>query len=255
MNILITNDDGYKSVLLKPLIDFFSSAHNVTIVVPKEEQSWRGKSMSRDGHLQLDEIQLFGKKAWTFSGTPADCVNVGIHTVCQQKPDLLIAGINGGHNTGHGFVWSSGTVGASFEANISGVPGIAYSQYLEPETFNVFRSSHTLPEKDYERLEKQAEKILIETWRYCLNKAGFLGSHKTLNINFPWIVNEPLELRDTNIGTMRYGGVFKKSDQGYSHGLDHSKFHRVEHPQADFIALKDGAVSISCIDLSVFEAK
>jgi 5'/3'-nucleotidase SurE len=47
MDILLTNDDSHISPLFHFLIDKLRLLGNLTIVVPKEEQSWTGKAISR----------------------------------------------------------------------------------------------------------------------------------------------------------------------------------------------------------------
>jgi 5'-nucleotidase len=98
---------------------------NLTIVVPEEEQSWTGQSISRFRYLYLDTVMLRDGQAYCVDGTPADCINLGIYHVLQQKPDLVGSGINIGINAGLGFALSSGTIGACLEANIAGIPAIA----------------------------------------------------------------------------------------------------------------------------------
>ena len=53
----------------------------------------------------------------------------------EEKPDMVVSGINMGINMGLGFVLSSGTVGACLEANIAGVPAVALSQELDGQVF------------------------------------------------------------------------------------------------------------------------
>ena len=61
------------------------------------------------------------------SGTPADCANLGIHSVFDTRPDLVVSGINIGLNHGLAFVMGRGTVGAATEGVIAGLPAIAFS--------------------------------------------------------------------------------------------------------------------------------
>ena len=51
--------------------------------------------------------------------------------VCEEKPDLVISGINAGYNVGLA-TYVSGTVGAAREAAFQGYPALAVS--LEPRT-------------------------------------------------------------------------------------------------------------------------
>jgi broad specificity polyphosphatase/5'/3'-nucleotidase SurE len=47
MEIFLTNDDSHNSSLFHLAISRLSKIDNLTIVVPKEEQGWTGKSKSR----------------------------------------------------------------------------------------------------------------------------------------------------------------------------------------------------------------
>ncbi len=134
MKILITNDDSHRSPLLQFAISYFSRFGDVSIVVPLHEQSWTGKCVTRFDPVHAQEVELFGRKAFTVSGRPADCVNVGVYNLLDQRPDLVVSGINAGFNMGIGFVLSSGTVGACLEANIADIPAIALSQSFDVAT-------------------------------------------------------------------------------------------------------------------------
>ena len=78
MRILLTNDDSHDSPLFLMIIQMLQELGELTIVVPAQEQSWKGKSMTRFGELYVDRIDLHGTAAWSVSGTPADCVNLAI---------------------------------------------------------------------------------------------------------------------------------------------------------------------------------
>jgi 5'-nucleotidase len=59
-------------------------------------------------------------------GTPTDCVNLGIHSLLDFKPDLVISGINRGGNLGDDVTYS-GTVSAAMEATLMGIPAFSIS--------------------------------------------------------------------------------------------------------------------------------
>lgn len=128
--VLISNDDGIASPLLKTLSEEISKLPDteVVIVAPSENQS--GSSHSTDGRsLTVEKIlkdgQLFG---YAVSGRPADAVRFGLTVLGQDKPfDLVISGINRGANVGK-LSHLSGTVGAAMEALYYNTPAIAVSQ-------------------------------------------------------------------------------------------------------------------------------
>jgi 5'-nucleotidase len=84
--------------------------------------------------LKLESVELEdGSPAYSVSGSPADAVIVGANYVMDEKPDLVITGINSGVNISCD-VTSSGTVCAAFEAVSLGIPAIAVSLYIDPKT-------------------------------------------------------------------------------------------------------------------------
>jgi len=60
------------------------------------------------------------------NGTPTDCVHLAINMLCEQDPQLVIAGINAGANLGDDVIYS-GTVAAAMEGRYMGLPSIAVS--------------------------------------------------------------------------------------------------------------------------------
>jgi 5'-nucleotidase len=60
------------------------------------------------------------------TGTPADCVKIAVHELLEQKPDIVLSGINPGANVGINILYS-GTVSAATEGAFLGIPSIAIS--------------------------------------------------------------------------------------------------------------------------------
>ncbi len=135
MRILITNDDGFNAPGLRILGEI---AHRVAgedgevwTVAPAFEQSGVGHCISYTHPMLLSE---FGPRRFAAEGSPADCVLAGLHQVMRDAPpDLVLSGVNRGNNAGENVLYS-GTVGAVIEAALQGVPAIALSQFLGPES-------------------------------------------------------------------------------------------------------------------------
>jgi 5'-nucleotidase len=159
MEILLTNDDGPESPLLLFLLEKLSEFGRVVTVVPKHEQSWRGKAITRGKALALEEAMVGPFCAFTLDGTPADCVNLAVYHLFEKKPELVVSGINIGINTGCAFLWSSGTVGACLEGNLAGIPGIALSQMLDGPATELLRARRPLPEDEHARLRAQTHRV------------------------------------------------------------------------------------------------
>jgi len=131
--ILISNDDGIASPLLKTLSEELAKLPNVEVVISAPAENQSGSSQSTDGReLTVEKIynddQFFG---YAVSGRPADAVQFGIRVLGKENPfDLVISGINRGANVGD-ISHQSGTVGAAMEALLYNTAAIAVSQEVK----------------------------------------------------------------------------------------------------------------------------
>ena len=134
MNILISNDDGVFAPGILAAKQAVEDLANVTVVAPDENNSSVGRRMTLFKHLEIKTVELEdGSEAYSVSGSPADAVIVGAEYVMDDKPDLVITGINQGVNISCD-ITSSGTVCAAFEAVSLGIPAIAASLFMDPKT-------------------------------------------------------------------------------------------------------------------------
>lgn len=250
MDILLTNDDSHASPLFRFAIDILKLLGQVTIVVPKEEQSWTGKSMSRFKPLILDEIRLQDDTAYCLDGTPADCANVGVYHTCERRPDLVVSGINIGVNTGLSFFFSSGTIGACLEANIAGIPAIALSQSLEREIFTGWAERRQMPEDTVARLQEQTVMLLGRVLQKLFARGDFFSQPVTWNVNLPYTAAVDWQIVPTVLGRTMYGSCFNKVGDQFRHGLGLSDLDA--RANADDEVLRQGHVSITCIDMRTF---
>lgn len=123
MQIMVTNDDGIAAPGIKALADALTQLGTVTVVAPDRERSAAGHSLTLHSPLRVFEL----REGWyAVDGTPTDCVNMGIHSLLPQPPDLVVSGINHGGNMGDDVTYS-GTVAAAMEANLMGIPALAVS--------------------------------------------------------------------------------------------------------------------------------
>lgn len=133
MLILLSNDDGVEAPGLHALVEALAGP-GVTLVVvaPREEQSAKSHSLTLYAPLRVEawqprEASLREKATWyAVSGTPADCVYLGVHKLCPRRPDVVVSGINNGTNLGDD-VHYSGTVAAAMEGALIGLPALAVS--------------------------------------------------------------------------------------------------------------------------------
>ena len=250
MHILLTNDDSHASPLFRFAIDILKPLGRVTIVVPKEEQSWTGKSMTRFKPLILDEIRLEDDVAYCLDGTPADCANVGVYHTCEPRPDLVVSGINIGVNAGLSFFFSSGTIGACLEANIAGVPAIALSQALDRDVFRAWTERRQMPEVTVARLREQTAALLGGVFQKLLARPDFFSQPVTWNVNLPFTAAPHWEIAPTVLGHTMYGSCFNKVGDQFRHGLELPEADARD--AADGEVLRRGHVSITCIDIRTF---
>jgi 5'-nucleotidase len=125
--ILVTNDDGVFSEGIKLLADALSEVAQVTVVAPDREQSATGHSLTLHRPLRLQKLEA---DRWAVDGTPTDCVNLGVlHLLKEDRPALVVSGINFGSNLGDDVTYS-GTVSATFEGTLLGIPSVAFSQEI-----------------------------------------------------------------------------------------------------------------------------
>ena len=117
MKILLSNDDGVDAsgiLALKQAVEEFGEVY---VVAPSNQQSGIGHALTLYEPLRINKTILRdGSLAYSVSGTPTDAVTLGVYEIMDEKPDLVISGINTGQNTGKGELTTSGTLGAAMEA-------------------------------------------------------------------------------------------------------------------------------------------
>jgi 5'/3'-nucleotidase len=133
MRILITNDDGINAPGLVTLSaiagELAGPDGEVWTVAPAFEQSGVGHCISYSHPTMVAQL---AEKRFAAEGSPADCVLAALYDVMDQRPDLVLSGINRGNNAAQNVLYS-GTIGAAMEAALQGVPAIALSQFFGPE--------------------------------------------------------------------------------------------------------------------------
>jgi len=187
--ILVTNDDGIFSEGIERLAKALAPIGRVVTVAPDQERSAAGHSLTLQHPLRA---KLVGPDRWSVDGTPTDCVNWGVLHLCKDdRPSLLVSGINLGLNLGDDVTYS-GTVSAAFEGTILGIPSVAISQ--EIETGFTFDAAAAFA-------QRLARRLLEEP----------LPPGTLVNVNIP--AGEPQGVRVGRLGKRRYGeSVIEKTD-------------------------------------------
>ena len=184
--ILLTNDDGFLGFGLIPLLKELTKLGDVFTVVPEKESSAISHSLSLFLPVRAKDVSINGYKIKVVSGTPADCVRLGIIEFQKNKTDIVVSGINQGPNLGWDVNYS-GTVAAAREAFILNKTGIAISSLSN----------------DYKQVAKYSKNII----KHIL-KTKYTGF---LNMNFP--KSKPKGIKVTLLGKRHYENiVYKKLD-------------------------------------------
>ena len=132
--ILLTNDDGIFSPGIRSLWKSLQDAGlDVVVVAPSRERSGSGMSISLSEAVEYVRISLDGHRAYSVSGTPADCVLLSLNVLFPHKIDAVVSGTNAGINAGYGIIFNSGTMSAALLASLMGVPSFAFSQHVTAE--------------------------------------------------------------------------------------------------------------------------
>jgi 5'-nucleotidase len=125
--ILVTNDDGITAPGIRALVEAVKGFGELLIVAPDSPQSGMGHAITVNEPLRMYQSKEYGKlNAWATSGTPVDCVKLGIYEILKDTPDLIVSGINHGSNVSTNVLYS-GTMSAAVEGALESIPSIGFS--------------------------------------------------------------------------------------------------------------------------------
>ena len=183
MRILVTNDDGLHASQLVPLIKWWQRYGEVTVFVPKVEQSGKSHSFQIREPFEVKQVELEpGLTAWSVDSTPADCVRIAVLGM-KMEFDLVVSGVNRGFNMGADVMYS-GTVAAASEAVNLGMKALALS--TNPENYD------------------HSTDALDTVWAYFQEKDLF-RYNRLYNVNMP---ASPKGIRITRQGGPYYSDDF-----------------------------------------------
>ncbi len=168
LRILLTNDDGIHAPGLDCLEKIaLMLSDDIWIIAPENEQSGASHSLTLSDPMRVRELS---PRKFAVRGTPTDCAILGVrHLIEGAPPDLVLSGVNRGHNIADDVTYS-GTIAGAMEGTALGIPSIALSQAYGFDGRNNTRwevAEHFAP-----RLVRQ---VLRKGW-----PGGVL-----LNMNFP----------------------------------------------------------------------
>lgn len=191
MNILVSNDDGIKAEGLAALVNALSRVADVYVCAPNGQRSATSHSITMREPIRVKTSEVENAKiAMTSTGTPADCVRLGIKVLkdLDIEIDMVFSGINMGGNLGTDTLYS-GTVAAAIEGSILGKPAVAVSV-----------NSHEATHFDY------AAELAVNC---AVNAYDKIPKGHILNINVPDLPVYNIEgVKYTKLGPREYNPWF-----------------------------------------------
>ncbi len=238
MRILLTNDDGIHAEGLRSLERIARTfTDDIWVVAPETDQSGLAHSLTLNQPLRLRKIS---EKHFALSGTPTDCVIMGVRQLMDSPPDIILSGVNSGQNAGDDVTYS-GTVAGAMEGTMLGIPSFALSQ-----AYNFHEGGRVVPYHTAEALAPGIIEKLI----------GREVPAKTLiNINFPNCEPDAVAgVRVTSQGSHTHGLFMEERQDGRGFPYFWLRFGRevpVQKQDSDIAALRENFVSVTPLKLDL----
>ncbi|WP_027351888.1 5'/3'-nucleotidase SurE [Halotalea alkalilenta] len=121
--VLLSNDDGVHAPGLRALHDALAPSARLRVIAPDRDKSGASNSLTLSKPLAIRALE---SGFYSVDGTPADCVYLGVSGLWDERPEIVVSGINHGANLGDDVLYS-GTVAAAMEGRSLGMPAIAIS--------------------------------------------------------------------------------------------------------------------------------
>lgn len=233
MRILLTNDDGIGAPGIQALWRELRDLGEVTVIAPDGERSAMSQAITVHHPIRVDRhcLEYPNLCAWRVGGTPTDCVKIALETLLEEKPDIVVSGINHGPNLGTDVLYS-GTVSAAIEGALHGIPAIAVSlDTWKAADFSIAaRFIHRLVPKVAQRA---------------------LPPNTLLNVNVPALSTTELKgTRITKLGSREYENTFEQRTDPRGrlyYWMGGTVVDSDSDPDTDIAAVKEGYISITPI--------
>ncbi len=237
MRILLTNDDGFTAPGMQTLRRIAAQlSDDIYIVAPEKEQSGSSRSLTLHDPIR---IHKHADKEYSVEGTPTDCVMMAMNYLFRdERPDLILSGVNRGGNLGEDVLYS-GTVAAASEGTLLGVRSIALSQcLLDYESFSWETSEMLAPDI--------IRKVLDFDW----------GPDVLVNINFPAVAPDEVKSIDVTHQGKRDLSNLTIDDRIDARGrqyfwLGYRPALGVPQKGSDLWAVANGCVSVTPLSLNL----
>ena len=244
MRILITNDDGFNADGIKSLKKIaleMSAKENIFVVAPSKNQSAKSRSITYKRDFQITKKS---SNEFSVDGTPSDCIIFALeHLMKNEKPDIVLSGINWGYNLAEDTFYS-GTIAAALEAADRGILSIALSQAYASKEQEL--NPYIFAESCGARLCLS----IFENFSTANKKTAF-------NVNFP--VNPRMQYPDcikiTPVGRRHNSNfIIKlniKSQLLYTAHIDSINKNSTSISDDDYTSCLNGYVTVSPITMSI----
>lgn len=231
MKLLVTNDDGIHAKGIYALVRELEKYHEVIVVAPDDQRSACSHSITLTKPIIVREVKLEGlkSKAFSVSGTPADCVRIAVDQILKDNVDMVVSGINRGFNLGTDVLYS-GTVSAAVESAVFKIPAVAVSTDV---TDNL---------EDYQTAAEAAADIILKA-----SKNG-IKNDVVLNLNVPLLPKEQLSgIKICRIGGRNYNDTFVqiKSENGDMIYEVRGEISDLEDQDVDTCFIKKGYITLT----------
>lgn len=241
MKILVTNDDGIFAEGIYKLAKRLSEDHEVFVVAPDRQRSATGHAITMHHPIRATRVKFFDTDipAWSVDGTPSDCIKLAMEALLDEKPDLIMSGINDGPNLGTDVLYS-GTVSAAVEGAIHGIQSMAISMGYSKNI-------------DFSLGTEFAFKMTKEL------ETNKLPKDTLLNINIPNASKEELKgVKITTLGIRRYKNSFEKRQDPRGneyYWLGGEVINEIQGKDSDINAINEKYISMTPIhyDLTKFD--
>ena len=232
MRILVSNDDGYFAPGIVALADAMRALGDVVVVAPEQNQSGASHSLTLNRPLSVHQAENGFRY---INGTPTDCVHIAMTGLLEERPDIVVSGINNGLNMGDDTIYS-GTVAAAMEGFLFGVPSFAFS----------------LVDKDWTHLEAAARvaRRVVESVMARAPAGPFL-----LNVNIPnheYVDRAPISV--TRLGKRHPSEPVHRMESprgGTIYWIGAAGAARDAGPGTDFHAVASGSVAVTPLQIDL----
>ena len=240
MRILLTNDDGILAEGLIALYEELKGDFELSVVAPETEMSAVGHAITLSNPLRVRRFKRNGIfLGYGVSGTPADCVKIGVQEILQQRPDMILSGINLGSNVGINLLYS-GTVSAATEGAFLGIPSVAISL-------------NTKNDPDFGFPARFSRRMIQFV------KENGLKEGTALNVNIPAVPEDQIEgISVTTQDLVRHRDRYEKRNDprgNVYYWLATETPVEESIPDTDLMALKENRIAITPISFDLTDLK